>query len=285
MNKSNKTEGLSQISQAEEKRRPRMTELALPDFVFAYADVDVASDLIRADRDPNSDEVTRLRSKIGEVFNYAKLQLTDFPSEQNEVMTLLLQARKHLSGRDGRVTQNAFLMGAKAYTKAVIIWGRCARTIQTVRRMVWVVISVVTVSMLIIAALGWLEAQTPEAQVFGVPILIIIWGGIGGITAVLFRHRSTMGENWPFDFRWLWIVLRPLLGMIMGAFIYIAVVSGLLVFGSSSQSIELSNPPIARTYLLWGLAFIGGVSDKLWDVLINAVVGPFGQNNNGSKPD
>ena len=155
--------------------------------------------------------------------------------------------------------------------KAIIIRDR--RLSGAVRSIVWVVMFTI-IAYAILILLLWLGTANSIDTILGVPPLIIMWGCIGGITAVIFRHRSTMEKRWPFDFRWLWIILRPLLGAIMGSFIYLAIVSGLLVFGLPNPS----DSGASRPQLFWALAFIGGVSDRLWDILIEAALGPYGIN-------
>jgi hypothetical protein len=86
-----------------------------------------------------------------------------------------------------------------------------------------------------------------------------------------------MEKRWPFNLRWLWILVRPLLGMIMGGFMYLGVASGLLFFNASIQG----NP---QKQILWVLAFVAGFSDRIWEILIKSTLGPYGESDRTDKP-
>ena len=67
----------------------------------------------------------------------------------------------------------------------------------------------------------------------------------------------------------------------MGALAYVAIVSGLFIFGAAA-GLE-SNPENARPQLLWLAAFLGGFSDKFFETVINVVVGKISGQNEQNK--
>jgi hypothetical protein len=141
--------------------------------------------------------------------------------------------------------------------------------------MVWIVLGVVVFYGIMLGALGIFVKNT--SLILNVPIPVIISGGIGGLSAVLLWHRSTMAKKWPFDFRWLWIVIRPLLGIIMGSFIYWAIISGILALGIPNGD------NIRRPELFLVFSFVAGISDKLWEILIDRVLAPFGKQSGANS--
>jgi len=248
--------------------------IALPDFVLNNFSSKLGKAIIEGDREPTNTEIVQLRKTVASMFEAASIQLAEFPTEQEEVMIYLTSTRRHLESKTGKISQDDFLSAEENLNKAIVIFDRKSREVKSVKRMVFVVIGSSLFYLALVAVMGVLQSRNLHLDILGIPTLILVWGCLGGIAAILFRHRSTIEKKWPFDLRWLWVVIRPLLGMIMGAFMYLCVLSGLLVFGAPA------NQGTAQQQLLWALAFVGGFSDKLWEFLVDTVLGPYSAREN-----
>lgn len=216
------------------------------------------------------------RGRVEELFmkirdNEAKIEseLADFPDLQEYALKLLLKARRELAKIKPYDSSVDYVSAEHALNRANIFIGRSNKISENTKRLVPIIISAVVFYVTLVSVV-FFKTDSSDINLFGVPILVFVWGCFGGVTSILLKHRSKNKRRWSFDYQWLWIVMRPLLGAIMGGFVYLAIVSGLLVFGFSLQS--GSHQP----HLVWGLAFIGGVSDRLWSFLINASLGPYG---------
>jgi hypothetical protein len=140
-------------------------------------------------------------------------------------------------------------------------------------RLRWVVPTLVIVYVAAIVSIivfgGSVWTTTSEIPVLGVPLSILVWAAIGSVAAILFRFYTRQRVRITDEIRWL--IARPIIGLIMGALSYLVVISGLIVFSvSTGTDIEGGT---ARPQLLWGIAFLGGFSDKFFESIINIVVG------------
>jgi hypothetical protein len=250
--------------------------MALPDFVLKAAATSLSKSLIEDNRGPTQREITTLRKRLANAFQAVSLHLAEFPKEQAEAIKYLETANRNLSSKES-TSQNDIMKTEENLIRALVILDRKIKSTQSIKKMVLIVIASSTVYFTIIGVLQYLVFLDGNFNLLGTPGLILSWGCLGGVTATLFRHRSMMERKWPFDLRWLWIAVRPLLGMIMGAFIFQAIVSGLIIFGSS----PMQSAP--REQLLWALAFVGGFSDRVWEFLINSVLGPYSQESKSSN--
>ena len=138
------------------------------------------------------------------------------------------------------------------------------------------------VSLLIAAAL--LTNKTPgllKAAAFGVPLSVILWGAAGSLAAILFRFYKEKEQGqirFALEFRWL--IARPIIGIIMGAVVYLALTSGLVLISTSGGA--PADPAVSaegaitssgvRMEAFWIIAFLAGFSDKFYLGVINLLV-------------
>lgn len=128
----------------------------------------------------------------------------------------------------------------------------------------WYVLALLVVFLIILITLSivtWNQwGEYEKVIVLGIPFPVLLWGAIGSLTAPLYKylhsHKDCFLEE-PIK----WIFVRPIIGMVMGAAIYLIVKSGLLVFGNTKQ--------IVNPELLWVLAFVGGFSESVSNRLLN----------------
>ncbi len=113
-----------------------------------------------------------------------------------------------------------------------------------------------------------------SADVFGIPFQIIVWSAIGSFAAILYRfYKSPPRVNFEIEFRWL--IARPIIGIIMGTLVYLALVAGLIVFtpaqSGATSAIDIQKSGQLAQY--WIVAFLGGFSDKFYEKIIEWLVG------------
>jgi hypothetical protein len=137
------------------------------------------------------------------------------------------------------------------------------------------------VSILVASAL--LTNKTPSllgAAAFGVPLSVILWGAAGSLAAILYRFYTEQGQiRFASEFRWL--IARPIIGIIMGAVVYLALVSGLVLIstnggGGAANSVVSADGTLASTgtrmEAFWIIAFLAGFSDKFYLGVIDLLV-------------
>lgn len=121
---------------------------------------------------------------------------------------------------------------------------------------------------LVISAL--LTNKNPEllaAEVFGVPLSVILWGAAGSLAAILYRFYTEQGQiRFAAEFRWL--IARPIIGIIMGAVVYLALVSGLILV-STNDPADVAGE---RMKVFWIISFLAGFSDKFYLGVIDLLV-------------
>jgi hypothetical protein len=112
--------------------------------------------------------------------------------------------------------------------------------------------------------------------ILGVPLPVLLWGAIGGATAPLYKYLGFKGRYEEDSFKSF--VLRPFIGILMGAVIYLVVKSGLIVFGN------IPNPQVANPELLWVFAFIGGFSEGITGRALQLIEGSLGESPSTQGP-
>jgi hypothetical protein len=130
------------------------------------------------------------------------------------------------------------------------------------------VVSYVIAIAAIIAVGGNAWEVTTEVPIIGVPISVLMWAAIGSVAAILYRFYTRERGRVSREIRWL--IARPVFGIIMGALSYLAVLSGLFIFGTAAGADPAAIG--ARPHLMWMLAFLGGFSDRIFDTIIHGVV-------------
>ena len=136
-----------------------------------------------------------------------------------------------------------------------------------------IAIMVVYVAGLVFAARIDFVSPNPR-YLFGVPQSVILWGAAGSLAAILYRFYTEQGQiRFATEFRWL--IARPIIGIIMGGVVYIALNSGLVLLTTANtvQTTEgaATNPAI-HLNSFWIVAFLAGFSDKFYLGVIDLLV-------------
>jgi uncharacterized membrane protein YciS (DUF1049 family) len=112
-------------------------------------------------------------------------------------------------------------------------------------------------------------SSTTETPIFRVPLAIVLWGAAGSLAAILYRFYSEQGRiQFSSEFRWL--VARPIIGIIMGAVVFLSLKSGLILLGQA----ELTEGAVqaSRIEVYSVIAFLAGFSDKFYLGVIDLLV-------------
>ncbi len=130
---------------------------------------------------------------------------------------------------------------------------------------------------LLFLAIPLFRDENKTYDVFGIPFSIIVWGGLGSFAAILYKfYKSPRRVNFEIEFRWL--IARPIIGTIMGALAYLALVSGSLIFNvttsETTPAVDLQKS--GQLAQFWIVAFLAGFSDKFYEKIIELLVGKFG---------
>jgi hypothetical protein len=112
--------------------------------------------------------------------------------------------------------------------------------------------------------------------IFHVPLSVIMWGAAGSLAAILYRFYTEQGRiRFASEIRWL--IARPMIGIIMGAVVYLALASGLVILGNAPAA-NAATPPTeipvqaGRLEVFWVIAFLAGFSDKFYLGVIDLLV-------------
>lgn len=214
----------------------------------------------------------QLLEKIDQYFDLVAETLHDNSSLQEEMLKRLQEAKAIL--RDKTNEPDWTLSRAQFEVRRVHVAISREQQMQNgEKRLRWIIPVLVIVYIAVIVAIillgGNVWSDTTTIPLIGVPASILIWSAIGSLAAILYRFYTRQRTRISDEIRWL--IARPIIGIIMGALAYLAILSGLFIFGTAA-GVE-TTAGSARPQLLWMVAFLGGFSDKFFESIINAVVG------------
>ncbi|HAC63437.1 MAG TPA: hypothetical protein DCF68_07825 [Cyanothece sp. UBA12306] len=115
--------------------------------------------------------------------------------------------------------------------------------------------------------------------IIDIPVFVLVWSGIGSLATILFRFYKKQQKSASDEIRWL--IARPIIGIITGAVVYLAIISGLTFLGLTNID-EAVNQKISSEAIAI-IAFLGSFSDLVFDTVINNIIGGFSQQNNSSS--
>ena len=96
----------------------------------------------------------------------------------------------------------------------------------------------------------------------------MIWGGIGGVLGALYSLYWHVTELQDFDRQYnMWYVVQPIMGGMLGAFIYLIVVSGMLAMHSTVSTTSTWFPSAVACLCGFRQKFIFELLDKLMEVI------------------
>jgi serine/threonine protein kinase len=146
-------------------------------------------------------------------------------------------------------------------------------------RLRWIVPVIIGVYIVSIVAVvlygGKIWTSTTAIPILGVPVSVLVWAAVGSLAAILYRFYKSRPGRVSDEVKWL--IARPIIGIIMGALAYLAVVSGIFILSGATGTISVTTS--ARPELLWILAFLGGFSDRFFEGIIQRILGQFNEEN------
>ena len=222
----------------------------------------------------------QLLQKIDQYFDLVAETLHENPSLQEDMLKRLQEAKSIL--RDKTNEPEWTLSRAQFEVRRVHVAISREQQIQNgEKRLQWIipVLVIVYIAMIVTVVVlgGNLWSETTTVPFIGVPASILVWAAIGSVAAILYRFYTRQRGRISDEIRWL--IARPIIGIIMGALAYLAILSGLFIFGTA---VGAETTGSARPQLLWLVAFLGGFSDKFFETVINGIVGKF-SNEHSSK--
>ena len=136
-------------------------------------------------------------------------------------------------------------------------------------------------ALIVLAVIGFIST-TPLSLVVGPRIAIqgfifdvvwqsILWGGMGGVTGALYGLWKHVAAEEDYDPQFaLWYYTNPIMGVVLGAFVYVLMQLALpAVFSGGTEGIQPS------PYLMYTLAWAVGFQQNLAFSLVNSVLKSF----------
>jgi hypothetical protein len=124
--------------------------------------------------------------------------------------------------------------------------------------------------------------QAPEITNIILVMSSAIWGGIGGIAGAFYALWKHVARDVDFSKQYyLWYISNPVMGLILGAFIYLVMKGSLL-----SMTTETNIQDITSPFIIYLLAFVVGYQQNVAWALVRRVVQVFqlsGENGESSK--
>jgi uncharacterized membrane protein len=148
--------------------------------------------------------------------------------------------------------------------------------VESARRARLTVLGVSTGLLLVVAILGYVlrHVWTPSMSipVIAIPVSVVVWSFVGGVAAMLQVFVETKQTSSPAHVSYEWLLWRPIVGVVMGSVIYLAIAAGLVVLGQGDLD-SLANT--RNPYFIWATAFAGGFSDKFTILVFDNIVRTF----------
>jgi hypothetical protein len=136
-------------------------------------------------------------------------------------------------------------------------------------RVVLIYTVIALVSIFSLAFLTWNKWDNLafNIKVFGIPLGVFIWSGIGGFVSVPYRYVFQQEEFQEPTIKWL--VIRPIMGLVLGTVTYFSFSISLLVLDRNLEEGLLKN----REIIFLFISFFAGFSDRFAIFLLGSVVG------------
>ena len=143
---------------------------------------------------------------------------------------------------------------------------------KRLERMIVLILAVIMIG--IVGTLAFYMDANTEIAVIGLPLPVVLWSFIGGVGATLYAFVGSQQEMETVSLRLDWLIGRPIVGVIMGSVVYLAIVAtSTTIIGGDVQT--NASATASKPYLLWALSFIGGFSDKFAILLFDNLVGKY----------
>ncbi len=111
-------------------------------------------------------------------------------------------------------------------------------------------------------------------------VFTLLWGGLGGVVGALVALRTHVARDQDFDRQWsIWYVTNPMMGVVMGAFVFLIVRAGLFALLPNSET------QIQSTWLVYAFAWLAGFQQNVAFDLVERVVKVFALSRDTGRDD
>jgi hypothetical protein len=101
----------------------------------------------------------------------------------------------------------------------------------------------------------------------------ILWGGIGGITGALYGLWRHVARDEDYDPQYaLWYYTNPLMGVILGGFVYLLMQAGLPAVVSGVESGSVQPSPFVLYFLAWAVGFQQNLAFSLANSILKKLI-------------
>lgn len=131
------------------------------------------------------------------------------------------------------------------------------------------VLIAVSILVLVLVRMGLYPPEDDTIAYLNVPYTVIIWSALGSLTAMLFQFINRPVSQLDTI---KWLFARPIQGIIMGSFLYLAVAGGFILLANpangtpSGEGLTVGNA--LRMEVAAVIAFLGGFSDKFAEEMV-----------------
>jgi len=94
-------------------------------------------------------------------------------------------------------------------------------------KLFWIALGAVLFLLVVMVVATILLWGQPDPRIAYVPLPILQWSFLGGMVAVLYRLANQ--ANTPNVHLYIWIITKPIIGMVMGAMVFFLAVGGVLL--------------------------------------------------------
>ena len=154
------------------------------------------------------------------------------------------------------------------------------RAINEQKKLFWITVGYVAALLIIMGVLSYLLWNRGTYTIAWVPVAVLEWSFLGGMTAVL--YRIAYRQNIRGIRLYCWIIAKPIIGLIMGSVIYFVALGGGRLLGANLLNEDGQIKDLNTILWVNALAFIGGFSDRFSVDLIDRITGGFLEKE---KPD
>jgi hypothetical protein len=199
--------------------------------------------------------------------------------DQAKARALIAKANDAITNQDANLAGNYLSEASEFIVTTIRNQERIQEKQQREAWSRWTVLAIAALLMFTVIGLAYFlrDDWIPEMTipVIGIPVSVIVWSFIGGVAAILQEFVATRRSAEPPTVDYEWLLWRPVVGVVMGSSLYLAIRGGLLVLGQGGE--------VTSSYILWLLAFIGGFSDKFAELVYDMVVRRFTNKNGDNK--
>jgi hypothetical protein len=101
----------------------------------------------------------------------------------------------------------------------------------------------------------------------GIPVPIVLWSALGSLGNMLYKYYKQGRGTGDIENELKWVWACPIVGILMGAVVYLVVISGLTVIGVTATQTNV----LPKSELLWLFSFLGGFSDGIFEGVIRKI--------------